>query len=95
MRNDFLLTEDEATREARLDEAARPLASHSDSFNRARIRLVVLAVFFVVLIAGQLIDGTDIIFGLGVACFWTGAFALVWEFVARAVNRTRDRPSAT
>ncbi len=95
MRNDFLLTEDEATREARLVEAERPWSGQSDGFNGARIRLVVLAVFFVVLIAGQLIDGTDIIFGLGVACFWTGGLALVWEFIARAVNRTRDRPSAT
>lgn len=95
MGNDFLLTEDEATREARLDEAERPQGGHLDGFDHVRIRLVVLAVFFVVLFAGQLVDGTDIIFGLGVACFWTGAFALLWEFVARAVNRTRDRPNAT
>ena len=59
------------------------------------VRVVVLAVFFVVLIVGQLIDGTDLIFGLGVACFWTGFVALVWEFIARAVNRTRGRPNAT
>lgn len=95
MRNDLLSTEDEATPEARLDEAARPSGGQSDGFNSAGIRLVVLAVFFVVLIAGQLIDGTDIVFGLGVACFWTGALALLWEFVVRAVTRTRDRPSAT
>jgi hypothetical protein len=86
----------DASRRTETADGGEPLSStrrgvHWDSL--FRLKPLVLAVVFVLVIAGELVDGMDGITAGAVAVMWTALVALGWEIVAR-ISHTRQRTRA-
>jgi hypothetical protein len=60
-----------------------------------RLKPLVLAVVFVLVIAGELADDMDGLSAGAVAVMWTSLAALAWELVARAVRARRASHART
>jgi hypothetical protein len=56
------------------------------------VKTFVLLSAFLLMVAGALSDGTDRVYDLLMAVFWTALLAVVWELGARALARARRKP---
>jgi hypothetical protein len=80
-----------------LDAARQPrvvAAPHEPTRTRRPIlrdwaKAIVLTAVFTLMIVEVVAEGTDLLFGISVAIFWTAAIALAWELIARAARRLR------
>jgi hypothetical protein len=89
---------DQAPLESRVELAGphEPRATTSGGrwSTATRLKAFVLFAAFALMASAAFSDGTDLVFDLLMAAFWTAVLAIVWELAARAVARARHRSDA-
>jgi hypothetical protein len=72
-------------------------AAATDRRGSARLlylRAFVIGALYCLMVASAVRYGTDLLFDLAVATFWTALIALVWEVGARAIAHVRRQATA-